>query len=1707
MKKILSTLIMCVLLGVGSVQAQDCSNTLPTNTSSTQSYDGKPNNLPNYGLVVQLSIEGRGRAAVGSETAYKTSWGSTTFDESKVNWVEKTSDNSSILSFYDYEAAYYTTSGGWLPPYTHTIYQYANQNFYFYAQETQPGYYFSNWEWDSSSLIDNHAKKNSDSDEGSGNNGHITQFSMIQPHSNDYYTASNYPCNIPIMKAIFKPVEISNAPAATIATTDLNGTNTVTVVFPVTHADNMNDFQTPTVSGSGFTIESCSYADNKVSVIVRFTDFNKDNVNGDPKPTFTGTVTLKSAGGENSGTATITATSDLTPVFEVTPQIYDFTPDTPLDENESKEVTIVTTPQRTTTNNATWSVSLLVDAAEKGFSLETSADNPNPKVKFTALPDMNKADLATTLTIVCTYIDDNSKSITYTQQIHLSGDAGKVITIAGNENANMTFDVDYAENGAIVTQTATFFTTLTDITQTPSNFPLGDFITYNWAGDAATEISVSVKNNLLPGQYKPTLTYTSSDVTATLSIIANIRLAKPVVTTTVGIGLGVQLAWQEVYGATSYIVKSGETVVATIEDPAITTFLVDNIGGRLLVMGTEYPFTVTAVYEPNAFGNRTSDEIRATPSLPTTVSADNISALELYTGTEKYQAGHATYSKYPYREKRRIDLSAAFKDDKAIFDQLFVFGLTTGDASGNITKADASKGSNASTPCYIFVKNGNNYTLSSTIDNVNVADRPSQFKINVSGGKSYYFTGYSPYTSCGYQWEKSSGNFVNGVFSFVGDKDVNLYFDNLQLYARPKSENGSLKVTQQTFEVNGIGDALLLARKDLDGNISFSGVNVKFYTQGSGSAFCFQPIKNGATLQPTIHLKGENILESTQGVYLIVKVHFVLDFEKEASQHSAPIQVVHNEETIGTSTNLTIDDWWGGERTNGSLNLATQDSRPAPTIDLGSDKTTLNINGGQLFLSNSFNSSTEYDVSYAISYRMKSMLDGLAVIYGLGDDQPGATVLFNDGTINCKPLLSSNFNSTQGQKLFHNPTSMKCPQKTYIRGGSFNCDVLACSTTTSKGASPKNAEGGDNLCLVTIPIETLRANNTATLKPSWKTDVVELGAKPEANIKYNDGVHTGYDYYGIDCMTPQTIKDEGGNDIQVVNLMLPSDLICFKEVLTTDWALCFPKVYVKAIEEKNLGGDIEVDYSISEDDGLTKVVKTSKFLYGELDQYMVNIVNGVTVDNEDIKYSVPNEDGDVSITVSLPENGISKSVTNTQPFAVYDKMYMLMPLVANQWEMFVPPFDVANIYVVETYPEDKLIRDFDETGDGKLTNTDGHHEIDKARYAQSDRMMDLFYQWLWSVKVLNSTADIWYKDGSLWGFMLDWLDLYKDLDSKPTSKTCLQQLYHYHPTATYPSGKYWWDANFYLYQAVGDTWDYDNGELQVNWEEVPTISQPRNTAGKHNVIMKKGQVYVMSFPSTIVNNEIYDYVNTWDYWTGKYIIIEGYPEEDIDTDGNDEPDDKAQMISGSEVDWQGNNISETILAPYTAENSASLRGNSTFAKLDVSKIENAFVLNNYLRGKNASDDTDQDFGYGLVNSEYAHNVYVNLWESGFDADYDDPIHLSPGQGFILANFTAPKGMRAKAINLQSGEIAFGNEDSSQGTTTGVPTIAGNKQMMVYNIEGGVGIVPVVEQQVSIYNAAGQLVTSQYLTDEVHISLPTGIYLIVGARDQFKVVVK
>ena len=1132
--------------------------------------------------------------------------------------------------------------------------------------------------------------------------------------------------------------------------------------------------------------------------------------------------------------------------------------------------------------------------------------------------------------------------------------------------------------------------------------------------------------------------------------------------------------------------------------------------GSELSKSIDFAYNLVATSENNNSPTTTSIQaVFVLKNSVTMITSDNAANTGLFTGTNIFKEGDATYGKYPYCKKRPIDVSAAFDESgNPLFNQLFVFGLTTngnnlqvtvdGLTSHKITIPDASNSSNAVTPCYIYTKSGNGYSLSKTILNVNVATKPIDFNI-VASGQKIYFTGYAPSISCGSTWEE------NGVFFISGQNNIDLYFDNLQLFARPKSQNGTTTVSQQKFSITGLGDASILYRDDVDGNIGLSGIDVKFYTQGTGSVFCFQPIKNGSTFTPKIHLLNDNLLESTQGVHLYVYVNFILTLDRNASQHSAPIQVIHNKNTIGTATELTIDDVWNSQHTNGVLNLARLDSRPAPTIDLGYENTTLNINGGQLFLSNSFNNSDSYDVSYAISYRQKSMMDGNATIFGLGDDQPGGTVLFNDGTINCKPLRDQDFNSTQGQKLFHNAESMKCPENTYIRGGSFNCNVLACSSTTSKGASPKNDKNGDALCVVSVPVKSINPNNTAVLPENWVDIAVEKGAKRASEVLYGGS----YNYYKTESMTPETVI-VGDEQVAVVNLMLPSYNICFKEVLTTPWVACFPQMTVSALtQSQDLGGDVEVPFALSADDGLTKVVRTSKLLYGEIDHYLVNLIEGVEiVDGYNLKYEIPS-DGETKPSITLDDEapGASCGVTNEAQYAIYDKVYMVIPLVANQWKMFVPPFDVANVYVIEPYAEADLLNQYDDNRDGKLTNESGVNEVTRARYAQAYRNMDFLYQWVYSIVALGSNSDIWSNAsqapamGNIYSygtFMQTWLEMYEGMADKPTVKNCIQQLYHYKSNNEgYPAGMTRWDANFYLYEADATEWTIGANSLNTGWKEVPTISMKRKINEDHNVIMKKGGVYVMNFPSTIKNNEIYDYINTWDYWTGKYIILEGYPEEDIDTDGNEIPDDKAQILSGSQYDWNGTALTETVLAPYETDNIAALRGNFTFSKLNISEHDNAYVLNNYFRGKDVNYDMESDDSQTMLDPTLPHNVYVNTNNENFSVE-----ELSPGEGFVLANIPARAGMKPRAINIKTGEITYRDE-----TTTSLPTISGNNQMMVYNIEGGLGIVPVVAQQVSIYNAAGQLVTSQYLTDEVHISLPTGIYLIAGAKDQFKAVVK
>ena len=1089
-----------------------------------------------------------------------------------------------------------------------------------------------------------------------------------------------------------------------------------------------------------------------------------------------------------------------------------------------------------------------------------------------------------------------------------------------------------------------------------------------------------------------------------------------------------------------------------------------------LLGSTQQTLKFYAVFKP---------EIEALPAEITSSTQ-----FEIYTGSEMYQEGHPTYGNRPYGKRRKIDLTAAFNKGAAAFDQLFIFGETTGDENGYITPPTTTTNSNAVTPCYIYKKSDDTkYILEAVIDNVNIPTKPSAFNITASGQK-IYFTGYAPYVSCGSTWEE------NGVFHMTGGAtSLDLYLDNLQVYARPKSVEGNV-VVEKKFELEI--DKLAEIYNDPDLNANLSGdLSATIFVQGGGSMFCFQSTYEGTNdaFHPTIHLRGENLLESTEGAAVIVQSSLMDELAdgKRATQHSSPIQIVLKGKKIAenTKTNLTIDDKWPGEggviRTNGVLNLANAVYRPAPTIDLGNGNTVLKIDGGQVLLSNAYNNSGDYTVSFAIAYRMKSMMSGMGRIFGVGDDQPDGTVMFTDGSISCKPLSDVNFASPQGQALYHNPYSMKCPKNTTIDGGTFNCDILACSETKSKGSSPKDSKG-NWVCMRNIDVtELTTANNTAILPANWKDIAIELGAK--SIIKNNDYT------YGIESLTPAVVT-EGENTTMTVHLMLPNDDPCFQEIITTSWAMCLPKLQVTAMGEVvDFGGNINVLYGATADheQGLNKVDMTQRFMYAEMDQFLLNSI---------ASYQAP---GETEIKIDLVEDnseyggapGDPRVVLNEAKYAIYDKIYMLMPVVANQWKIFTAPFDISNVYVIESYPEDKLIEDFGTETTDKKGNTVkkilGEDKILQARYAQSHRMIDLIYQWLWSADMLKQDYDFWPATGTdPTGFLKIWYDMYTD-------KPKVEQLYHYTSAdVTYPDGKKWWDANFYLYEVDGESWDVTYEGMDAKWKEVTTISKKRDTSGKkqNTVIMQKGHTYSISFPSTIVNSEGHDYVKIWDYWTGKYILLEGYANDMVDSDEDGDVDTKGQVISGMGYDWDGEDLYDTFLKGYDDNaGSAVIRGNATFSQLEA-PYGNTYVLNS---GEYAID--------GKPIEGFKHNVFVSINESP-----DIEAYLYPGQSVVLANdpesSSAMPARRLVAIDPITGDLTYRDE-----TTTSLPTIGGNKQMMVYNIEGGVGIVPVVEQQVSIYNAAGQLVTSDYLTDEVQISLPSGIYLIAGAKDQFKAVVK
>lgn len=1353
------------------------------------------------------------------------------------------------------------------------------------------------------------------------------------------------------------------------------GSNEGTVVFAVSNADEIADFEF-SISGEGFAFANgkyATYSNGQITIRYKYTAGNEVGKHR-------GIITLTSKGFDDgkdpsSLSVSIFANVDLTPRFSVSD--YNYNVDNVVIAGASilnKEGALIPTYQNEAAkaemaignkNGTIWSV-WLTDNTNNAFTVVGTPDtdgkyHPEKGNAIVKLLPIQAGSYSAKLHVQCTYYDKNGMaSISTKQTLTLLATATlsqqSKLTFNNTEGYAHRFKDTYCNEkieNIISLKVENVINLQCSMTGNDDKV-----FAYN-LGDGQVVISIlSAK----PGNYSATLTISGDDsregqsgkTSATMQVSGKVLLHTPELKALSGHSQ-VTLRWQPIVGATGYRLQIGTETPITISADK-TEYVHSNLS-----VNQTYTYTLTAVYAPDETYN-TSATATATLGV---ITAESASATGLQTGTQ-----HPTYNTFPYKKLRDIDLSAAFANGKAACDLLYIFGVTTNTDGATvavngknypvINAPSSVAASNAKTPCYIYRKDGDSYRYKETIENMNVPSKSSQFNISANGQK-LYFTGYCPAATCGCTNSEDGVIFVSGG----ENSHIDIYLDDLQLYARMKRKDGH------------------------SGNADTASVSLgtTMYVKGSGAILTFRSSSTSSSpFIPTLHVRGDNIFKSTQGT--VVYLDAVIK-KLTAGQYSSPLQVQVTKDD--QCTTLNIDDIWfrsdaeGTTRVNGKLHLQ-QNVQSAPSIDIGDDKTILNINGGQIYLQNAIPATSQYKSAFAVSYRVYEQqvkILGVTVaasMYGVGNDQAGGTINFNDGTIHCIPLDPNKIKNYIS--YYRDLTSMKCPKNTKINGGTFDCKVWACESAASLGGSPTN-QYGDSLNTIGFAVENISQPYNLLAEP------IVFPNKYKYKGSTLEQYYQSHKPYGQNSITP--------NEHDSVYYMLPSDEVV-QDVNLQPWGICIPALQAGAGGYKqSLGGDITIPT-----DANTKV---SRLLYGSIDQFLIDALND--------GYESP----EINATIDMKDSDKHKQILNTSDYSIEDKIYMMLPVVADQWRMFVPPFDVSKVSVIEAYPEDTINK--------------YNIGIEEAHKIQAQRTTDLLYYCCEAIVMNHTQADF---------------ESFKNAWISYTKKT-----YGYTPKIVqlqHATENNWFDAHYYLYHSSG-TWSFDGTNFTTDWQ--PAAVENKQFEGTtHPVVMKQGEIYAFEFPYKQGN----DYTK-WDYWTGKYLLLEGYGPQTL----------------------HGTNYASEVTGDYLVPGSASLRGNATFADMTVPKKSNAYYLTT-----SKSGNTEK-------------NKYI--------AGANQSRTLEPAEGFLLANIPASSAP-ARAIAINTGVVTYDQETE---TTTGVPTIAGGRTLIVNSVDGGLMVIPVVAQQVGIYGSAGQLIASDYMTDETTLSLPAGIYMVRGEKETAKVIVR
>ena len=947
-----------------------------------------------------------------------------------------------------------------------------------------------------------------------------------------------------------------------------------------------------------------------------------------------------------------------------------------------------------------------------------------------------------------------------------------------------------------------------------------------------------------------------------------------------------------------------------------------------------------------------------------------------------------------------------------------------------------------------------------TINSVGVL---SSMGLSAFNGMRLYFTGE---VLEAYPGGEISADSSEGFIHIQGEEEdeVNIYLHNFKIY---KVQDRSL------------------------GDMSMNDI-VMGYLPGGASAFAICPVRSDpdhpgtSPFRANFHIKGDNIItggskRTSSSTGTIQRIFFsILDIA------SAPISIapVLLDPSQGKSqfetlmAQLSFDDKWpttynvsSVERTNGSLKLPVtgeddyEDTGEIagdiemPSIDLGNPRGTCVFDGGRYKLRCPASNSMFYVSSMAICYRMFNVM-GID-LYGAGTSVSRAVssdanslnlppeVVIYDGTFStysAEPFIDTHSIDVVSHAWYNDYDDLHFPYNTRIDGGSFNSNVYVCDASGDVGLDKPLNSAGDRLCRTTRPVSPGEISSL--------------------------GTYTGtIDNYGSESLTP-----ENG----IINIYIPSGECGSGDVAYgRNWLTIIPKMGAAGI--LTMGGDMNVEYTV----GTSSVpVEYSYLFYCNLNSY--------TKEYGTVTFDLGVQKLKVSIQDAIDQGGGSEfsSVTNTTDYTIHNGLYVMKSFETNKWYTLSMPYDVANIYVIETLSDHNW-------KDGGYTDLEEYLQAQGAADANLAQTI-----------VTSLCPNILSGKGS--GVKMSLIDISKNqLVNDKGLAVVPTRIYHYNPdwNGAHPELHTASAASYYLYEMdslkTGLEDGYPNISIPdgfISWKPAATQkdfgmmwkyatdrtyqvnNQERHETGKttdymyydfstketapitpsDGIVMQRGVTYALYLPDGKKR-----------FWDGKYLIFEGYGPQTMLGRGTYKP---LRPIDEDDT-WDDPTLEEQY--SFILNDGVGMQANITFAN---DTVDSGFAV---FKPQVSDKDAGTKFSFVRTTEEEM---------------------FKPGEVYAVLN-KARTDAGATSITT-TGAVSMPSSTTEAEVATDIPTVGDGKSLIAWS-NNGICMHAFAEQNVSIYDINGQLIYSEHLSDgdSRYVPVAVGVYVLKGDNAVCKLVVQ